>query len=60
MDENKSKALAAARPDLVRLEPWTAGRHTKEWNTDPERWDDVVTSFVREQVAADLKRASTG
>lgn len=41
-----SKNLARARPDLVTLEPWHEGRHTKEWNTDPQRWDAVVTDFV--------------
>jgi hypothetical protein len=41
-----SKALARARPDLVTLEPWRDGRHTKEWNTDPDRWDAVVAGFV--------------
>lgn len=45
-----SKALARARPDLVRLEPWQTGRHTKEWNTDPGRWDDVVAAFVSSQL----------
>jgi len=52
-----SLALGRARPDLVRVEPWRVGRHTKEWNTDPERWERVVTRFVREQLAAG---ASTG
>ncbi len=41
-----STSLARARPDLVTLEPWREGRHTREWNTDPERWDAVVTAFV--------------
>jgi alpha-beta hydrolase superfamily lysophospholipase len=50
-----SKALAAARPDLVRIVPWHQGRHTKEWNTDPARWDAVVAAFVVEQV----RRASS-
>lgn len=39
-------ALAAARPDLVRFEPWPASAHTKEWNTDPQRWEAVVTDFL--------------
>jgi uncharacterized protein len=51
-----SLALARARPDVVRVEPWSQGRHTKEWNTDPERWERVVGEFV----AAALSRASTG
>lgn len=45
-----SLALGRARPDVVRVEPWRTGRHTKEWNTDPDRWDRVVTRFVREQL----------
>lgn len=51
-----SMALGRARPDLVRVEPWRHGRHTKEWNTDPERWDRVVVRFVLEQV----RNASSG
>jgi hypothetical protein len=41
-----SKALAAARPDLVTFVPWTKARHTKEWNTDPQRWDAEVSGFL--------------
>lgn len=41
-----STSLARARPDLVTLEPWHEGRHTQEWNTDPARWDAVVTGFL--------------
>jgi pimeloyl-ACP methyl ester carboxylesterase len=44
-----SISLAAKRPDLVRLEPWHVARHTKEWNTDPERWDAVVGAFLTAQ-----------
>jgi uncharacterized protein len=51
-----SLALGRARPDVVRVEPWQQGRHTKEWNTDPERWERVVGDFV----ATALSRASTG
>lgn len=46
-----SMALGRARPDLVRVEPWREGRHAKEWNTDPERWDRVVAAFVAEQLS---------
>jgi fermentation-respiration switch protein FrsA (DUF1100 family) len=44
-----SLALGRARPDIVTVEPWQHGRHTKEWNTDPVRWDRVVTEFVAAQ-----------
>ena len=41
-----SVALAAKRPDLVRFEPWQKALHTKEWNTDPARWDAAVRDFL--------------
>ncbi len=41
-----SVALAAKRPDLVRFEPWQKALHTKEWNTDPGRWDAAVRDFL--------------
>lgn len=45
-----SLALGRARPDIVTVEPWHEGRHTKEWNTDPKRWDRVVQDFVAAHV----------
>jgi uncharacterized protein len=41
-----SLALAAARPDVVTLEPWDTARHCKEWNLDTERWERVVAEFL--------------
>jgi len=41
-----SVALARARAGLVRYVRWTEARHTKEWNTDPDRWDRVVAEFL--------------
>lgn len=41
-----SKALAAARPDLVTYVPFTGARHTKEWNVDPDRWEREVARFL--------------
>ncbi len=46
-----SKALAAARPDLVTFVGWQQARHTKEWNTDPERWDAEVRAFLQRVLA---------
>lgn len=43
-----SISLATKRPDLVHFEAWPEGRHTKEWNVDPERWDAVVRAFLGE------------
>lgn len=41
-----SAALAAARPDLVRFEPWRVARHTQEWNVDPARWEGLLADFL--------------
>ena len=41
-----SRALAQVRPDLVRYEEWHVARHCKEWNTDPQRWDRLVSEFA--------------
>ena len=46
-----SASLAAKRPDLVRFEPWGEAGHTKEWNVDPVRWDDVVRAFLADRRA---------
>ncbi|REF31349.1 hypothetical protein DFJ65_2416 [Calidifontibacter indicus] len=40
-----SADLAAARPDLVRLEQFEVARHCREWNVDSERWEKVVRAF---------------
>lgn len=40
-----SAALAAARPDLVRLEAWDVARHCRAWNVDPVRWEQLVREF---------------
>lgn len=41
-----SLALAAARPDIVRLERWTIARHTKLWNLDPQRWEGDIRDWL--------------
>ncbi|WP_404370700.1 alpha/beta hydrolase family protein [Kytococcus sedentarius] len=44
-----SRELAELRPDLVTLSEWPAGMHCREWNTDPQGWDQVVQRFVTRQ-----------
>ena len=44
-----SHALAAARPDLVRMETFAVARHTKLWNYDEERWTRAIQDWVRAQ-----------
>lgn len=45
-----SVKLARARAGLVRYVRWTGARHTREWNTDPERWERVVAEFLTAEV----------
>ena len=41
-----SRALAAARPDIVTFVPFVEARHTKLWNHDPEPWNDAIASWL--------------
>lgn len=44
-----SQALRDARSDLVELETFDAG-HTLCWNTDPDRWQNAVTTWLQTRV----------
>ncbi len=39
--------LAKRNPEMVRFEPFSKARHTKEWNVDPLRWENVVETWLR-------------
>lgn len=41
-----SVALAAARPDVVRLEHFSIARHTKLWNYDEPRWERAISAWL--------------
>ncbi|HEY0374938.1 MAG TPA: alpha/beta fold hydrolase, partial [Amnibacterium sp.] len=41
-----SRRLAAERPDLVRLVPFSTARHTKLWNHDRDRWEGAVRAWL--------------
>jgi len=45
-----SHRLAAARPDLVRLEVQTTARHTKLWNHDADWFDARILAWLTEVV----------
>jgi pimeloyl-ACP methyl ester carboxylesterase len=47
-----SQRLARARPDLVTYVASSTARHTKEWNVDPQRWEDSVREFVTTKLDA--------
>ncbi len=48
-----SRALAAARPDIVTFVPFEVARHTKLWNYDRERWEGAIRDWL-----GTLKRAN--
>ncbi|ALE05584.1 lipase [Arthrobacter sp. ERGS1:01] len=39
--------LAKLNPEMVTFEPFSKARHTKEWNLDSARWENVVESWLR-------------
>ncbi|WP_424935802.1 MULTISPECIES: alpha/beta hydrolase family protein [Bacteria] len=43
-----SRALAAARPDIVTMPSFTGARHTKLWNYDQSRWSAAITEWLEE------------
>jgi len=43
---NASRALAAARSDIVTFVPFQIARHTKLWNFDSDRWNQVVGDWL--------------
>jgi uncharacterized protein len=46
-----SARVAAKNPEMVTFEPFHGARHTKEWNVDPQKWERVVTAWLRQQLA---------
>jgi alpha-beta hydrolase superfamily lysophospholipase len=51
-----SHDLAAARPDIVRLEVATEARHTKLWNHDADWFDAKITGWLTEVVRPRVRR----
>ena len=46
-----SALLAERNPDMVTFETFSRARHTKEWNVDPGRWENVIKAWLRPQLA---------
>ena len=44
-----SQALRDDRPDIVELETFDSG-HTLCWNTDPDRWQNAMTTWLKARV----------
>lgn len=49
-----SAELAALRPDLVQYVPFPAATHTREWNTDPQRYERVLARFLVDVLGLDV------
>jgi alpha-beta hydrolase superfamily lysophospholipase len=47
-----ARRFAEARPDLVRLVPFSGARHTRLWNLDPARWEGAVTAWLADDERA--------
>lgn len=43
-----SKRLAVSRSDLVTFVDFGAGEHTRAWNHDPAKYDQLVADFLRQ------------
>ncbi|MGG5172792.1 alpha/beta hydrolase family protein [Pseudarthrobacter sp. J1738] len=41
-----SAHLAQKNPEIVTFVPFETARHTKEWNVDPQKWDETVSSWL--------------
>ena len=46
-----SAVLAEKNPEMVTFEAFNTAKHTKEWNVDPERWEALVSAWLRQQLA---------
>lgn len=46
-----SLELAKRNPEMVTLETFRHALHTKEWNVDPQRWDNAVRSWLSDVLA---------
>jgi uncharacterized protein len=46
-----SALLAERNPDMVTFEAFSGARHTKEWNVDPEHWENLITAWLRTRLA---------
>jgi pimeloyl-ACP methyl ester carboxylesterase len=46
-----SRALRDSRPGLVSLEVFEAG-HTLSWNSDPDRWQSAVTTWLAAHISS--------
>lgn len=49
-----SAELAALRPDVVEHVPFERASHTREWNTDPERYERLLARWLTRELGLGL------
>jgi uncharacterized protein len=49
-----SALLAEKNPEMVTFEAFEKARHAKEWNVNPERWENLVKAWLQQQLAPRL------
>ncbi|MDN6300062.1 MAG: alpha/beta hydrolase, partial [Micrococcaceae bacterium] len=47
-----SAQLAELNPEMVTFERFTLAAHTREWNVDPERWEQTVIRWLSRIIVA--------
>jgi pimeloyl-ACP methyl ester carboxylesterase len=55
-----SHSLARVRSDLVTMPHYDTAAHTKEWNVDPERWEDDVANYLEAKLRVRAPAPSAG
>jgi pimeloyl-ACP methyl ester carboxylesterase len=55
-----SATLAEKNPEMVTFESFSRARHTKEWNVDRERWESLVSAWLRQQLAPRMNPGAAG
>lgn len=48
IDPAQSDRLASRRSDLVQMEDFATAGHNRAWNVDPDRYESLVTSWLRD------------
>jgi len=43
-----SKKIAEARPELISFVDFMTGEHTRAWNRDPGRYEQLVSDFLKQ------------
>lgn len=52
--QGPSAALAALREDLISYVPFARASHTREWNTDPARTEEILAGFLVDVLGLEL------